>query len=137
MAFSTNVTPGTVRRTVSAAHPTTIVMSSTPAARRMRAFRERSVSPPTVTRHFGMSPVPPFSREPRPAARMIPLMSVPLRRRQFSSTPLRELTQRRGYPLSLVSIHCEGDEQRRIHQRPEPHVPEDEERPFRYQVRRR
>src|SRR4051812_6215893 len=137
MAFSTNVTPGTVRRTVSAAHPTTIVMSSTPAARRMRAFRERSVSPPTVTRHFGISPLPPFSREPRPAARMIPLMSVPLCRRQFSSTPLPELTQRRGYPLSLVAIHCKADKERRIHQRTEPHVSKDEERPFGDQVRRR
>src|SRR3954447_26384902 len=122
MAFSTNVTPGTVRRTVSAAHPTTIVMSSTPAARRMRAFRDSRVSPPTVTRHFGMSPVPPFSRDPRPAARMIPLMSVLSRRRERRVPALPELTDRRGYPLPLVPIHREGDKQRRIHQRAEPHV---------------
>ena len=37
-----------------------------------------SVMPPTRTRHFGLSPAVPFSRDPLPAARMIPFIDLRL-----------------------------------------------------------
>src|SRR3712207_7007281 len=43
--------------------------------RSRRMLRDSSVSPPRVTRHFGISLLPPLRRAPRPAARMIPFMT--------------------------------------------------------------
>ena len=47
-SFSTNVTSGQVRRTVSAAQPMTTTTSSMPAARSSRTLRDSIVSPPSV-----------------------------------------------------------------------------------------
>src|SRR5882672_987319 len=43
-----------------------------PARWSNRIWRSTSVMPPNSTRHLGDSPAVPFSREPLPAARMIP-----------------------------------------------------------------